>query len=129
MEPVIPNYGIYERMPAPSVGQLPLSVPVFQILLTLADQDLHGYAIIKDVDARTAGAVRLTASSAYGALARLLEAGLVDEQSDNSDERRRLYRLTTAGRRLLAREVERMADAVRQARSKRLVPQSRSLRP
>ena len=115
-------------MPAPSVDQLPLSVPVFQILLTLADQDLHGYAIIKDVEARTAGAVRLTASSAYGALARLSEAGLVDERADTADERRRLYRLTPPGRRLLAREVDRMAEAVRQARGKRLLPQSRSLR-
>lgn len=116
-------------MPAPSVDQLPLSVPVFQILLTLADQELHGYAIIKDVHARSEGALRLTASSVYGALARLLEAGLVGEQADPDDERRRLYRLTAPGRRLLRREVERMAAAVRQAQDKRLVPQTRNLRP
>jgi DNA-binding PadR family transcriptional regulator len=115
-------------MPAPSVDQLPLSVPVFQSLLALVDRDLHGYAIIKDVHARSGGALRLTASSVYGALARLLEAGLVGESPDPDDERRRLYHLTASGRTLLRREVERMEAAVRQAQEKRLVPQSRNLR-
>ena len=50
-------------MPAPPIDRLPLSVPAFHILLSLVDQDLHGYAIIKDIETRTEGEVRLTAST------------------------------------------------------------------
>ena len=66
----IPYNGILPRVPPPPVDQLPLSVPVFQILLSLVDRDLHGYALIKDIEQRTDGEVKVTASTLYGALAR-----------------------------------------------------------
>ncbi len=116
-------------MAAPPVDQLPLSVPVFQILLSLVNQDLHGYALIQDIEARTDGEVRLTASTLYGAIARLLEGGLLEELDPDPDhERRRCYRLTRGGRRLLEREAERLARATRWAAAKRLLPQTRGAR-
>lgn len=116
-------------MAAPPIDQLPLSVPVFQILLSLVDQDLHGYAIIKDVDARTGGEVRLTASTLYGAVAKLLDGGLIEERAtDDEIPRRRTYRLTRAGRRLLEREADRLARATGWAAAKRLLPQERGSR-
>ena len=105
------------------VDQLPLTVPVFQILLSLVDQDQHGYALIRDIDARTRGEVRLTASTLYGAVARLLDAGLIQElEPDAGRERRRPYRITRAGRAVLRREAERLARAADWAREKRLLP-------
>lgn len=107
--------------PAP-VDQLPLSVPVFQILLSLVDQDLHGYAIIADIRVRTAGEVTLTASTLYGAIARLLDGGFIEElASDAGHERRRRYRVTRAGRELLRLESERLARATQWARQKRVL--------
>ncbi len=116
-------------MPAPPVDRLPLSVPVFQILLALVDEDRHGYAIIKDIEARTGGEVRLTASTLYGALARLLEGGIVTElDPEPGQERRRCYSLTRAGRTLLRDEAARLARATEWARAKRLLPQPRGAR-
>jgi len=116
-------------MPAPPVDQLPLSVPVFQILLSLVDQNLHGYALIKDIESRTEGEVRLTASTLYGAVARLLEGGLLEELDPApGHERRRCYRLTRDGRRLVEREAHRLARATRWAAAKRLLPQARGAR-
>lgn len=107
-------------MARPAVDQLPLSVPVFQILLSLVDQNLHGYALIRDIEARTAGDVALTASTLYGALARLLAAGLIEE-IDAEGDRRRCYHITRAGRGLLRREAERLARAAEWARERRLL--------
>jgi DNA-binding PadR family transcriptional regulator len=108
-----------------SVDQLPLSVPVFQILLSLVDRDLHGYALIRDIEQRTAGEIRLTASTLYGAVARLLDASLIEERdSDPDQERRRSYRITRSGRALLRREAERLERAAAWARDKRLLPRS-----
>jgi len=115
------------RRDAP-VGELPLTVPVFQILLSLADRDLHGYALIRDIDARTDGEVRLTASTLYGAVARLLDARLIQELPAGSDERRRCYRLSAAGRAVLRREAERLARAAGWAREKRLLPRTTARR-
>jgi DNA-binding PadR family transcriptional regulator len=109
-------------MPPPPVDELPLTVPVYQILLSLVDADLHGYAIIQDVDARTGGEVRLTASTLYGAVARMLGAGLIAEVESAGDERRRCYRITRSGRSLLRREAERLERAASYARGKRLLP-------
>jgi DNA-binding PadR family transcriptional regulator len=116
-------------VPPPPIDQLPLSVPVFHILLSLVDDDLHGYALIKDIEARTAGEVTLTASTLYGAVARLLDAGIIEEREpDPGHERRRPYRLTRAGRRLLEREAERLARATGWAAAKRLLPAPRGAR-
>jgi DNA-binding PadR family transcriptional regulator len=104
----------------------PLTTAVFQILLSLADgDDLHGYAIIQDVLARTGGEVRLTASTLYAAIKRLLDARLISEveaPEDTGGAPRRCYRITKAGRPLAQREAERLARAVVMAREKRLLP-------
>ncbi|MGE0443437.1 MAG: PadR family transcriptional regulator [Gemmatimonadales bacterium] len=101
--------------------ELPLTPQVFHILLALADGDRHGYGIIQDVEAGTGGAIRLGPGTLYGALKRLVRAGLVRETArrparDQDDERRRYYALTEAGRRLLSTESRRLADAVGRAR-------------
>ena len=103
----------------------PLTTPVFQILLSLVDGDLHGYAIIQDVSARTRGEVRLTASTLYAAIKRLLDAKLIQEidaPSETGGAPRRCYRLTRDGRRAAREEAERLARAVAMARDKRLLP-------
>jgi len=110
-------------MPPPPVDQLPLTVPVFQVLLSLTDGPLHGYAIIQEVSARTGGEVRLTASTLYGAVARMLGAGLIDEKDPPEGlERRRLYALTRRGRGLLADEARRLERATDWARDKKILP-------
>jgi DNA-binding PadR family transcriptional regulator len=116
----------YPRRRLPQ-DHLPLTVPVFQILLSLSDRELHGYAIIQDIRARTAGEVALTASTLYAALKRLLDAGLVDEiegraRPDDDDPRRRYYRLLPAGLAVARAEAARLERAVKMARAKRLTP-------
>ena len=109
-------------MPPAPVDQLPLTVPVFQILLSLVDRELHGYALIRDIDDRTAGDVQLTASTLYGAVARMLDAALIEEcESTAGQPRSRSYRITRAGRILVRREAERLARAAEWAREKRLL--------
>jgi len=103
----------------------PLTTPVFQILLSVVDSDLHGYAIIQDVAARTGGEVRLTASTLYAAIKRMLDAGLVvevDAPAESGGAPRRCYRVTREGRRAARDEAERLARAVAMARDKRLLP-------
>jgi DNA-binding PadR family transcriptional regulator len=106
---------------------LPLTVPVFQILLSLSDRDLHGYAIIQDIRARTAGEVELTASTLYAAIKRLLDTRLIDEMDtrpgpDDDDARRRYYRITTLGLDVARLEAARLERAVKMARQKKLTP-------
>ena len=105
----------------------PLSTQVFQILLSLVDDDLHGYAIIQDVAARTEGAVRLTASTLYAAMKRLLESGWIEERTTRpagaaDDPRRRYYRLTKLGREVARAEARRLDRLAAMARAKRLLP-------
>ena len=104
----------------------PLTPPVFQILLSLVDAgSVHGYSIIRDIAERTSGEVELTASTLYAAIARLLEAGLIEEVEAPDKTRgapRRCYRITKAGRQLAQREAERLARSVAMARDKRLLP-------
>lgn len=104
---------------------LPLSEPVFQILLSLSDRDLHGYAIIQDIRARTGGALELTASTLYAAIKRLLETKLIDEvtsRAPDDDPRRRYYRITALGLEVARLETARLERTLRMARQKRLVP-------
>jgi DNA-binding PadR family transcriptional regulator len=105
----------------------PLSPQVFHILLSLADDDLHGYAIIQDVATRTDGEVRLTASTLYAAVKRLLESGWIEERTSRpagaaDDPRRRYYRLTKAGREVARAEARRLEQLAAMARAKRLLP-------
>lgn len=105
----------------------PLTTPVFQILLSLVDEDLHGYAIIQDIAARTDGEVRLTASTLYAAVKRLLDTGWIEELAERprtgrDDPRRRYYRLTPVGHEAAHREARRLERLAAMARAKRLLP-------
>jgi DNA-binding PadR family transcriptional regulator len=104
----------------------PLSAQVFHILLSLVDDDLHGYAIIQEVAERTGGEVTLTASTLYAAIKRLLDAGWIEETTprrrSSDDSRRRYYRLTAAGRQGARAEAERLERLAGLARAKRLIP-------
>lgn len=98
----------------------PLSPQVFQVLLSLYQGALHGYSIIQDIDDRTSGEIRLTASTLYDALARLVDQGLIEEVDaprDSSDTRRRYYAITRFGRQAAEREVQRLERLVRMARA------------
>jgi DNA-binding PadR family transcriptional regulator len=106
---------------------LPLSAATFHILLALADQDRHGYAVIQDVAARTDGELRLSAGTLYRSIQRMLEQGLIVETRDRpdpeeDDERRRYYRITPLGAAVARAEARRLADLVRMARARGLAP-------
>ena len=116
----------YPRRRLPQ-DHLPLSVPVFQILLSLSDQDFHGYAIIQDIRARTDAEVELTASTLYAAIKRLLDDRLIVEvesrtPGEGDDPRRRYYRITPAGLEVVRLEAARLERAVKMARQKKLTP-------
>ena len=105
----------------------PLPPAVFQILVALADQDRHGYAIMQDVAARTDGRLKLSPGTLYGSIKRMLDQGLIVElderpDPDHDDERRRYYRLTRLGREAAQAEADRMATLLRQARAVGLTP-------
>jgi DNA-binding PadR family transcriptional regulator len=107
-------------------SQLPLAPATFEILLALAGGERHGYAIMKEVTARTDGAVRLGPGTLYGALKRLLISGLVEEGGERadpelSDDRRRYYRLTKLGLLVARMEARRLDAMVRAARQKKLL--------
>src|SRR5918993_4624821 len=93
-----------KRLTADEMSKLlPLPQAVFQILVALADQDRHGYAIMQDVATRTDGALKLSPGTLYGSIKRMLEDGLIVElnarqRPDEDDERRRYYRITSFGR-------------------------------
>jgi DNA-binding PadR family transcriptional regulator len=110
-------------MPRRKLDPLPLSA--FHILLALAGEDLHGYAIMRQVEQQTGGRVRLAPGTLYGSLRSLLEAQLIkalDERADpDSSERRRYYRLTSAGLKLIRSEAEGLASTLRVARAKRIL--------
>jgi DNA-binding PadR family transcriptional regulator len=101
----------------------PLSEAEFHILLALADCDLHGYGIIKEVEGRTGGALKLGAGTLYGAIRRFVDSGLIVERTSASDEdeRRRVYSLTKNGRRAAADEAARLQRLVSAARAKKLI--------
>jgi DNA-binding PadR family transcriptional regulator len=105
-------------MPATD-AYLPLSPAVFHILLALAEADSHGYAIMRDVENRTGGLVRI------GSIKWLAEDRLIEEvasRRSEADDRRRSYRLTAAGRALLKAEAARLESAVALARTRRVLP-------
>lgn len=105
----------------------PLPAAAFQILLSLADGDLHGYAIMRQVEQQTAGKVRLGPGTLYSSIQALLEEGLIEETgappdpSDPPRERRRSYRLTSTGRKIARTEAEKLADILRVARARRIL--------
>jgi DNA-binding PadR family transcriptional regulator len=97
----------------------PLPSAAFQILLSLADEDLHGYAIMRQVEEQTGGRMRLGPGTLYSSIQGLLEEKLI-ELLDLTEDRRRIYRLTSAGRKLARSEAERLAGLLRVARVKRI---------
>jgi DNA-binding PadR family transcriptional regulator len=104
----------------------PLEPHWFQILLALADRDLHGLAIMNDVLERTGGRMRLWPGMLYRALGRLADLGLLEEIEAPADAtagggRPRFFRITGAGRRACAAEAERLAGFVEAARRKKLL--------
>ena len=106
-----------ERSPAEA---LPLSPQVFYVLIALADAQKHGYAIMKEVEQRSDGRIRLSTGTLYGIVKRLLQDGWIRESALGSTERRRAYRLTAFGRKVALAEAERLRELVRAADGKML---------
>ena len=103
----------------------PLPSAAFQILLSLADEDLHGYGIMRQVAEQTGGRMRLGPGTLYSSIQTLLEEKFIEEVDLREDaalghERRRYYRLTSGGRKLACSEAERLAALLRVARSKKI---------
>src|SRR5262245_53565265 len=103
---------------------LPLTPAMFHVLVAMADEHRHGYAIIKDVSARTAGRVELGTGTLYGIVKRLLAEGLAEESTrrapaHSDDARRRYYKLTALGRAVVEAETQRLEAMVATARSTR----------
>ena len=104
----------------------PLTPPVFHILLALSGGERHGYAIMQEVARETGGRFIMGPGTLYGTLKRMLAAGLVEESGERTDpkindERRRYYRITPAGRRVVEEEARRLESLVRLARAKSLL--------
>jgi DNA-binding PadR family transcriptional regulator len=104
----------------------PLPSAAFQILLSLAGENLHGYGIMRQVAEQTGGRMRLGPGTLYSSIQSLLDAKLIEEIDSREDpalnnERRRYYRLTTAGRKLARSEADRLADLLRVARAKKIL--------
>lgn len=100
---------------------LPLTPAVFNILLALTDGEKHGYAIMSEVEANTGGEVKMGPGTLYGSIKRMIAAGLIEETEERpdptmDDQRRRYYRLSGLGRRVLHAEAERMWRQVKLAR-------------
>jgi DNA-binding PadR family transcriptional regulator len=105
---------------------LPLTPTVLHVLLSLADEERHGYGIMKEVEDRTGGEVRLGPGTLYGAIKRMLAHGLIEESEERpdpelDDQRRRYYRITDFGRRVAGAEAERLQKLVGTAREKSLL--------
>ncbi|HEY7475594.1 MAG TPA: helix-turn-helix transcriptional regulator [Vicinamibacterales bacterium] len=103
---------------------LPLKPVAFQVLLSLADSERHGYGITRDIAGRTSARMRIEPGNLYRSLKAMLDAGLIEESErrpapDLDDERRRYYRITTLGRRVAAAETARLEALVAEAKGKR----------
>jgi len=110
---------------------LPLTPAMFHILLALADKERHGYHIMREVDERTNGNVKLGPGTLYGSIKRMMADGLIEELEERpdpelDDERRRYYRLTDFGYRVASAEAQRLEQMVRSARAKKLLPRTRT---
>lgn len=111
---------------AGGADSLPLSPAVFHILLALADGEKHGYAIMREVGRLSDGRVRVGPGTLYGSIKKMVASGLIEESDarpdpELDDERRRYYRLTGGGRRVLGAEAERLSRLVRAAQARHLI--------
>jgi DNA-binding PadR family transcriptional regulator len=107
---------------------LPLSLPIFHMLLELTEGERHGYALKRAILTRTEGKLNLGSGALYGSINRMLEEGLIVESGERpdphlDDERRRYYRITTLGRRVAQAEAIRLRDLVRLAESRLDLPE------
>jgi DNA-binding PadR family transcriptional regulator len=103
---------------------LPLSPPVFSILLTLGTQSMHGYAIMQELERRTEGRETLLPGSLYATIARMVEEDMIEEvpaPPTETDRRRRFYKATRLGRSVARAEANRLAGLVRLAREQKLL--------
>jgi DNA-binding PadR family transcriptional regulator len=105
---------------------LPLRPAVLHILLALADEDRHGYGIMREVEGRTGGQTRLGPGTLYGSIKRMLADGLIEESDERpdpamDDQRRRYYRITDFGRRVAGAEAERLSTLVEIARTRKVL--------
>jgi DNA-binding PadR family transcriptional regulator len=105
---------------------LPLTPAVFHIMLALADQERHGYDIMREVTAMTLGKVLMGPGTLYGTIKRMLHANLIEESGDRpvpelDDERRRYYRLTAFGKKVLLAEAQRLSSLVQVAQTKNVL--------
>ena len=106
---------------------LPLSLPVFHMLLTLTEGERHGYALKRAILQRTEGKLKLGSGALYGAIDKMMGAGLIEESEERpdphlDDERRRYYRITSLGRRVAEAEAMRLRDLVRLAEAHLRLP-------
>ena len=118
------NTGMAEERRGPR-DLLPLTPAVLHILLALADEERHGYGIMREVEERTGGETRMGPGTLYGSIKRMLADGLIEEVDERpdpamDDQRRRYYRLTDFGRRVAGAEVDRLQSLVEAAINKRL---------
>lgn len=113
--------------PAPEPQSLlPLTPAAFHIMLALAEGERHGYAIMQEVAAHTGGHIKMGPGTLYGTIKRLIAARLIEESDERpdatlDDERRRYYRLSGLGERVLRAEAQRYEAMVNVARGKRLI--------
>ncbi|MEP6915196.1 MAG: PadR family transcriptional regulator [Acidobacteriota bacterium] len=115
-------------MPHTPDSMLPLPPATFHILVAVADEDRHGYAIIQDVAARTGGELKLSAGTLYRSIQRMQEQGLLVETRERpapefDDERRRYYRITPFGTAVARAEARRLSQLVKMARARGLAPE------
>lgn len=115
-----------EKSGAPE-DYLPLPSSSFHVLLVLAEDEKHGYAIMREVERISEGAVRMGPGTLYGTIKRLLEMGLVEESGERpapelDDERRRYYRITGLGERVVTAEVRRLSSMIERSVLRRLSP-------
>lgn len=109
-----------------AVGELlPLTPAIHHILLALVDEERHGYGIMLEVGRLTGGATRMGPGTLYGTLKRMLAAGLIEEADERpdpelDDERRRYYRSTRLGARVLQAETARVSVLLDAARAKKI---------
>src|SRR5881275_1907539 len=113
---------VFMARPQSTNELLPLTPPVFHILLALADEERHGYGIMQDVAQQTEDTLQLGPGTLYGCLKRMLASGLVEESDERpdpalDDQRRRYYRMTGLGQQVVRAEAQRLANAVVAARS------------
>src|SRR5262247_80003 len=107
---------------------LPLPPATFHILMAVADEDRHGYAIIQDIAARTSDELQMSAGTLYRSIQRMQEQGLIVEPRErpapeNDDERRRYYRITPFGLAVARAEARRLAQMIKLARARGIAPE------